>query len=489
MTYKRLSAVGGSPASTMNRRQFLGGSLALGAGLAVAGWGASEALAVPTAAAAATKGLAGTLSFFDHQSFSNPTGKQLIAEYEKLHPGVHVNIVSAPPATIDQYVNTLMEGGAPPDLFVVATNMVPWQNVKDNWWLDLTPYADAPDPYVAGNKRWTDLVLPGVLPTLAFRRGQMYSLTTTGFDVGFFYNRAIFAKLKLKPPTTWAGLITLLETVKRAGGGYIPFFCCLGELQYGDQTPGLLMILEDTVMSRTIDRLNPSDPSGAVSVSELVRGIKDGVYSAKNADYQECWKIFKSLAPYMQRGPAAANDSALGLAAFETGKVATWFEGSFNAPQITKVDWGAFVVPDLTKATTRFATSAPQRKGAYGATAGFPFVIPTETKKKGKLALAVDFMYWMSAPEQTRRYAAANGVLDLDRAGGNSPELGAFVKAANSVSRLSVAELALPQSFFISRAKLLEAYVLGQLSLSSAMTQMQTVMDQAAAQAKTEFGL
>lgn len=48
---------------------------------------------------------------------------------------------------------------------------------------------------------------------------------------------------------------------------------------------------------------------------------------------------------------------------------------------------------------------------------------------------------------------------------------------------------ALPQSFFISRAKVLEAYVLGQLSLSSAMTQMQTVMDQAAAQAKTEFGL
>lgn len=470
-----------------SRRDFLALSLVGGASVAAAGCGSSQT--TPPQSVGGKKKLAGTLSFYDHQSFSNPTGKQLIAEYEKLHSGVKVKVQSAPPTSIDTYINTLMEGGAPPDLFVVATNMVPWQNVKDNWWLDLTPYAKRPDPYVKGNKAWTDLVLPGVLPTLYFKPNQIYSLTTTGFDVGFFYNKTIFSKLKLSVPSTWADLVSNLETVKNAGQGYIPFFCCLGEAQYGEQTPGLLMILQDTIMNRTIDRLNPSDPSGAVTVAELVRGINDGVYSAKNADYQECWNLFKSLAPFMQRGPAAANDSEIGLTAFESGRVATWFEGSFNAASITKVDWGAFVVPNVTPATTSFGTAGSQRKGAYGATAGMPFVIPQAALGKGTADLAADFVYWVSAPEQTKRFAAANGILDLDRGGVNSPDLAPFVQAANSVSRLSVAELALPQSFFINRTKLLEAYVLGQMSLGSAMAQMQTVMDQAAAEAKTEFGL
>src|SRR5579875_3062813 len=475
----------------MSRRAFLSTSVAVGAGLVAAGCGGS-----PTSAAKGSSSapggkhqrLTGTLTFYDHQAFSsNATGKHLISEYEKLHPGVKINIVSAPAAQIDTYVNTLMEGGSPPDLFVMATNMSPWQNIKDNWWANLTSYANAPNPYVKGNKHWTDLVLPGVLPTMYFRHNEIYSMTTTGFDVAFFYNKSVFSKLKVDPPTTWAELISALEKAKHAG--YIPFFCCLGELQYGDQTPGLLMILQDTIMNRTIDRLNPSHPSGAVTVAELVKRINDRVYSAKNADYQESWKLFKSLAPYMQRGPASANDSSIGLAAFESGKVATWFEGSFNAPSITKVDWGAFVVPNLTPQTTKFSTTGQQRKGAYGATAGYPFAIPTASQKNGKFDLAMDFVYWMSTPAQSERFAAANGVLDLNRHGKNAPDLGPFVQAANTVSRLSVAELALPQNFFITRAKLLEGYVLGQFSLGTAMSQMQTLMEQSASQAKTEFGL
>lgn len=477
-------------AGQTTRRSFLAASVALGAGFVAAGCGSSSSGASSGSVSQSSghKRLTGTLDFYDHQAFStSSTGKGLIAEYEKLHPGVKINIVSGPAAQIDTYINTLMEGGSPPDLLVAATNMVPWQNVKDGWWADLTSYANRPDPYVKGNKRWTDLVLPGVLPTLYFRKNEIYSLSTTGFDVGFFYNKSIFSKLKASPPKTWAQLLDVLSAAKQAG--YIPFFCCLGELQYGDQNPGLLMILEDTIMSRTIERLNPADPSGAVTVAELVKGIQDGVYSAKNEDYQECWKIVKSLAPFMQRGAASANDSSVGLAAFESGKVATWFEGSFNAPSISKVEWGSFVVPDLTSATTKYATSGKQRKGAYGATAGYPFVIPAATQRKGKLDLAMDFVYWMSAPKQSQRFATANGVLNLDRGATNAADMSTFVEAANSVSRLSVAELALPQNFFITRAKLVEGYVLGQLSLGSAMSQMQTLMEQSASQAKTEFGL
>lgn len=469
--------------NSITRRQFLGATLAAGGGLAFAG----QRMPRLASAQAHQAPLQGTLSVYDHQSLSYPGAKKFIAEYEKLRPGVKIEIVSGPPGGIDTYITTLMAGGSPPDLFVVADNTVPWQNVKDNWWVDLTPYAHKPDPFVPGNRAWVDLVKPGVIPTLLFRKGQMYSLTTTGFDVAFFYNKDIYQKLHVDPPTEWWQMVEAFKKFKAAG--YIPFFCCLGEVEIADETQGLWLILQDTVMNKTIDRLRPSDPSGTITVDELVRGIKDGIYSPRSADYQEVWRLFKSLRPYMQNAPAGAISSAQGLAAFETGRVATWFEGSFNAPSIKRVNWGAFVTPTLTSRTTSFATKGPQRKGAYGALAGYPWCVPVHTVHKGKLDLAMDFIYWLSAPKQTEVYATENGVIPLDRTSTNPPEIAPFVEAASNVSRVSAAELALPQPFFTNKSKLVEAYVLGQVSLDSAMSQMQQMLDTAANQAIKEFGL
>ena len=477
----------GVDSGVITRRNFLGATAGLAAGMALPGqsWLRSNPLSAQRTAQSNRK-LSGTLTYYDGGTLENPAGKRLIAEYERLHPGVKITTVASPPQGTNE-VFTLMEGGAPPDLFTLATNMFPWQNVIDDWWVDLTPYANAPNPYVPGNRRWTDLLQPSVVPTLIFKQGQMYSLTTTGFDNAFFYNKEIFQKMKVEPPTTWAEMVTVFQTVKK--GGYIPFFFELGELQYADPAPGFLPVLEDTIMSKTIDRLNPSDPSGFVSVAELVRGIKDGVYSARNADYQECWVLFKSLAPYMQLGPAAATSFADGVATFETGKVATWFEGSFLAPAITNIDWGAFVMPNITPATTKFGTNGPQRKGGYGATAGEPWAVPVKTQKSGKLDLAIDFIYFLSTPANSSAYSAANGLLDLERGATVSSRLEPFVTAGNSVSRLAVAELSLPQNFFVTRSRLVQSYVLGVMSLSEAMSQMQTEMNAAAAQAEKEYGL
>jgi raffinose/stachyose/melibiose transport system substrate-binding protein len=436
-----------------------------------------------------TSKLSGTLNYYDHGAMStnNTNGKKLIAAYEKLHPDVKVNVMSAPPADIDTDIFTLMEGGSPPDLFTTNTNMFPWYNVKDGWWLDLTPYANAPDPYVSGNKAWKDLIEPSVLSTLIFKSGQMYSLTTTGFDCAFFYNKEIFKKIGAEPPTTWAELIKIWDKAKAAG--YIPFYYELGDIEYATQAPALYIALEDTFMRSSIDRINPASPTGQVTIAELVKAIKDGLYSAKNSDYQALFKFMKSLLPYMQRDPGATTGDTQGIAAFETGTVATWFEGSFNAPLLSKVDWGAFVVPNLTTATSPYGTSGPQAKGAYGATAGEPWCVPAHTKASGKLDLVIDFLYWLSAPAQNTLYSSGNGTVNLERGGSNPPDTVAFVDAANHLSRFAVAELSLPQSFTLTRCRAMEGYVLGAQSLNSAMAQMQSAMDSAATQATTSFGL
>lgn len=431
--------------------------------------------------------LSGTLTVFDYQSLSNPQGQALVSSYEHLHPGVHIKISPMPSGDPLPIIDAQLAGGTAADVMTLATDEQPWKDLRKGWWADLTSYANAPDPYVPGNKHWIDLLTPGAAKEIKFANGHIYALTTTGFDVGFFYNRDIFAKLHLSVPRTWAQLIGEYKKIKAAG--YIPLDYELGDHEYAGQDPAFVTILEDTLMHNSIARMD-TNHDGVVDVHEMVQGIKAGLYSTRNADYQESWKLVKSLAPYFQLGAAAATHSSDGFNLFKTGRVATWFEGSFNDSNLAKttIKWGAFPMPSITPDVSRFATTGPQRTGGFGACCGYPWAIPASTQKRGHLALALDFLYYLSAPRNTDTFAAGSGVLSVERDAAPQPKLAAFIDAANHVSRVGVAELSMPPEFIQTRSRLLEEYVTGSLSLSQAMSQMQTEMNTDAASATKLYG-
>ena len=387
------------------------------------------------------------------------------------------------------FVNAQLAGGTAADVLDLNTVEQPWNDLRKGWYLDLTPYAQAPDPYVPGNKHWVDLIDPGELGVIRFINGHFYMLTTTGFDVAFIYNKTIFARLGLSIPRTWAQLVPMLQKAKNAG--YIPLDFELGDTSYGGQVPAFITILEAMVMAPAIKRMD-TNHDGVVDVRELVRAIKSGRYSARNADYQESWKLAKQLAPYLQLGPMGTTSSEAGARLFRTGRVATWFEGSFNAPTLdttTHIKWGVFVMPQVTRASSRFATPGEKAVGGFGACCGQPWAIPTTTKKHGHLALALDFLYYLSAPRNTDTYAVANGVLSIERGAKQQPELAPFVYAASHVSPVAVAELSMPPEFLETRSRLAGEYITGSVSLEQAMRQMQAEMDRDAARAITTYGL
>ena len=434
------------------------------------------------------RALEGTLTLFHYSSFENPNGEALLAEYQSSHPGVKIELVELPEGDPQPYINTMLAGGTASDVMTLATNQQPWKDIKKGWWLDLTEYAHAPNPYVPGNERWIDLLSPSAASQVPFADGHFYSMTTTGFDVAFIYNKTIFSELEVEPPKTWTELKSILEKAQAAN--YIPLFAELGDQQYGGQFPGFITILEDTVMDASISKMD-TNQDGVVDIQELVQAIQDKTYSAQNEDYQEAWKLLSSLLPYFQRGPLAATGSDDGFNAFSSGRVATWFEGSFNSNSLnneTDIEWGAFPMPDLTTEETTFVTSGPQRKGSFGACCGYPWAIPATTKDNGQLELAIDFIYWLSIPANTDRFASGAGVLSVLKEAEPNPELAAFAEAANSVSRVAVAELSLPPEFLNTRARLVGEYVVGQISLDDAMTQMQEAMDLAAAGAVEMYG-
>jgi ABC-type glycerol-3-phosphate transport system substrate-binding protein len=412
----------------------------------------------------------------------------LLADYQKANPKVKIDLVPMPTGEPAAYINAIMAGGTAPDLMTLATNEQPWKDIKKGWWLDLTGHVNAPNPYVEGNKRWIDLLTPSAAGQLPFADGHYYSMTTTGFDVAFIYNKTIFNELGVQPPKTWPELVAILEKAKAAN--YIPLFAELGDQSYGGQFPGFISILEDTVMDASIRKMD-ANQDGVVDVKELIQGIKNKTYSAQNDDYQESWKLLNSLAPYFQNGALAATGSDDGFKAFQTGRVATWFEGSFNSNALdnkSDIEWGAFPMPDLTEDVTKFVTKEPQRKGAFGACCGYPWAIPSTTKDHGHLDLALDFIYWLSVPANTDAFAAGAGVLSVLKDAKPNPELEAFATAASSVSRVSVAELSLPPEFLNTRARLVGEYVGGKTPLDQVMQQMQQNMDKMADQAVEMYG-
>lgn len=436
-----------------------------------------------------TKSGNGTLTIFDHDSLKSPQGQQLIAEYEKSHPHTQVKVLHVPSSGPDTIINAQMAGGTASDIMALGTNQQTWKDLQKNWWMDLTADANAPDPYVKGNKKWIDLLTPGAQASLKFKDGKIYSLSTTGFDVGFFYNKTIFSKLGLNPPQTWSEMVADFKKIKAAG--YTPLEFELGDHQYADQAPAFLTILEGTVMHDSIQKMD-ANHDGTVDVQEMVDGIKNGTYSAKNADYQESWKLLKSLAPYFQFSPSSAKGSQPGLSAFQSGKVATWFEGSFNSPSIgTKAfKWGAFPMPRVDTAASTFGTDdATYPTGAFGACCGYPLSIPVTTKTKGNLKAAKDFIYWLSEPKNAQRYADQAGVLNMEQGAKTPADLQAFAQAASHVSAFGGAELSLHPDFITKRATLTEEYVTGALTLDAAMQQMQQAMDAAAEAATKTYSL
>jgi multiple sugar transport system substrate-binding protein len=492
-----------SGASVTTRRSFLGRLAQAGVMLSPLASAAAHGMPVRAAGQApaapvrsvdarrsvARQDLEGTLTFFHYESFGNPEGEALLAEYQSSHPGVTIELVPLPPGDPQPYINTMLAGGTGSDLMTLATNEQPWKDIKKGWWLDLTEYAMAPNPYVPGNERWIDLLTPSAASQVPFADGRFYSMTTTGFDVAFIYNKAIFSELGVEPPKTWPELKSIFE--KALTANFIPFFAELGDQEYGGQFPGFTTILEDTMMDASIRKMD-TNQDGTVDVKELIQAIRNKTYSAQNEDYQEPWKFLSSLSPYFQRGPLAAVGSEDGFNAFSSGRVATWFEGSFNSNSLdneTDIEWGAFPMPDLTPEDTTFVTSEPQRKGSFGACCGYPMAIPATTEEHGNLDLAIDFIYWLSIPANTDRFASGAGVLSVLKEAKPNPELAAFAEAASSVSRVAVAELSLPPEFLNTRARLIGEYVAGQSSLEQAMAQMQEAMDKAADQAVEMYGL
>ncbi|WP_285774175.1 extracellular solute-binding protein [Microtetraspora sp. NBRC 13810] len=136
-----------------------------------------------------------------------PVWDAMAREYEKAHPNVKINITPIENEAFKAKLTTVTQSGEAPDLFQTWGGGVLDQQVQAGLVKDLTADVAA----------WPSPLLPLAVQPYQIG-GKTYGVPYDIGMVGFWYNKALFAKAGIdEPPATWAEFLDDVKALKDAG--------------------------------------------------------------------------------------------------------------------------------------------------------------------------------------------------------------------------------------------------------------------------------
>ena len=416
--------------------------------------------------------------------------------FEKLYPGIHIKFVNSNTYGTTQWYETEAAGGLLPDISWVQsadTNSVLPKGV----FINLAPYFAKPNPFIPGNKKWSNIMNPRILEmTKAPDIGQ-YVLDGDWVATAFYYNINLFKKAGIKsPPRTWAQLIQDSRTLK--AHGIDPGAINSGSL-YGWWNR---IFVANAIGQAKLDALLAIDHSvGIVSSLDEVKGYEQGVLDpAKNPALTAWWPAVKELmglwdksileVPINSTNPSAPTTEAY----FSAQKVAIAYDGSWlppivnNLPKSKRFPMGAFNIDNLT-GTSRYATSLVTSQDVGGPNAAFQFGVATQqadhSMTPAKLKAVMAWMQFFGTPQWDGKVCDELGSFIPTLKGAKaSPADAGIVKDFNKpFYALDMFENLTPQALMQIEG-MFQEYATGHLSFRSAVSQYSQFAAQAVQQYK-----
>ena len=279
----------------------------------------SFGLVVPSTASASTSGLRadgsalhGTITIQWGVSTA-PANKdpftewmlQSIKDFESANPGVSFNVSDSvlPGNSYLTKIQSEMAAGTTPDIFEGWTEqrLIPF--ARAGRLLNLRPYF-LTTPAVA--RQFSS----GMLSQVSYK-GGVYGVPLAANTEILFYNKAIFAKYGLTPPSTWAQFLNLISVLKAHGVAPIVLdtegSSWEGSIIFTQMAERLggMPLFRDVVLNRTAKFDNPAYVQAGDTLQTLV---KDGAF---NSDFSS------ESDPYAET-------------LFESGKAAMWDMGDWD---------------------------------------------------------------------------------------------------------------------------------------------------------------
>jgi multiple sugar transport system substrate-binding protein len=297
--------------------------------------------------------------------------KQLVDEFNRTHPGVHVRILSQFGVSGYQKVRIAFAGGATPDVMSTV------------WADELAGYAlrgvlEPLDDWLRTsgrdvNKEFT----PGVAHMLQVQ-GHVWGLAVTTNTNFIAYNRQIFRESGLNPDQPPQNIQQLDQAAQActkydSNGNFI---------RYGFRPSGLAlwaMVFGGEWADEKTSQITANDPHN-------VKALK---WMASYASHYDMKK--------MEAFQSAFGSSDTANGPFFVGKVAMWSTGEWAQAFIQRyapsLDWGWFALP-----------APPDGRKNCTWSGGSVFVIPAACKHKKE---AWDFLNWISSPHAVKTFCLA----------------------------------------------------------------------------------
>jgi len=283
-------------------------------------------------------------------------------EYEKAHPDIKFDIMSAQNQDYKEKIKVVVGGDDTPDIFFSWAGDFTERFIRENLILDLTPYMDK-DP------EWKNSLLENQMSIYTTKDGMIYGIPFRLDSKQFFYNTEIFEKNGIEAPKTFDELLAACAKLKAAG---------ITPIAYGNSEPwaGLHYI-------GTLNQIYVPD-----SVRE--KDYEPTTGSFTDPGYVQAMKSYQKLLPYMTENPDGVKPD-MARSMFAMGQAAIYYGELIEIPYI-KTDG-----PDLKFGMFKFP-EVPGAKGNQEILTGAPegFVISSKTKYPQE---CVDFLKWFLGKE------------------------------------------------------------------------------------------
>jgi raffinose/stachyose/melibiose transport system substrate-binding protein len=312
--------------------------------------------------------------------------KQIDSEFEKKYPDIKVSLQTA--ANVNGPYQTLLQqsvnsGSAdivtanqpflPLPLHPARSNETPVQ-----YWLTNGAFAS-----LSGQPFLKDYQ-PSALQAVSYQ-GKTYGLVSGEYQEGVFYNKAVFAKYHLSPPTTYSQFLTVCKTLK--SHGVQPLYTALGNVG-----PVYLQFMYYEAMA---DLWYPKAPSG-----NLATALEQGTVKWTDPAWVQGMSEEKAIAQYLEPNYTGVPWEAM-PGDFAKGKGAMLLDGSWDLASVQqanpKMKVGFFPLP--------FSNVASDNK-AYSQN-DLTFYVLSHSQNK---TAAMKWLAFFSTPKIYSQYVNITGI-------------------------------------------------------------------------------
>jgi len=131
--------------------------------------------------------------------------------FKAKHPNVTIQQEFLPAEQLTAKLKTDGAAANLPDVFPVWETVTNVERIQAGQWMDLAPE-------MTTDAAWKSSFSGGTLESFQYADAPGQWAAPLGkFGLGFYYNKDLFAKAKVTPPTTWDELLTAVDSLKAAG--------------------------------------------------------------------------------------------------------------------------------------------------------------------------------------------------------------------------------------------------------------------------------